>query len=127
MNLQNIKNHTLVKKHNCNVPDSIINNVPDMLALLVKLTAKPGKADELKEVLAITCGLVRANEPDVVEYHVMQSMEDPHIFKMFEVYRDEEALERHTSGTPYISELLPQLTAPLAEEPQVEMLHSTLF
>ncbi len=127
MNLQSLKDHPLLKHHNHKIPDSIVNDAPPMMAVIAKLTAKPGKSDELKEILAIACSLMRVNEPGVVEMHAMQSKEDPHIFKMFEVYRDEAALEEHRSGTPYWAEVLPKLLALLAEDPEDEWLHSILY
>ena len=55
----NIENHPLLKAHPHKIPASIANNDPPMMAVIAKLTAKPGMADHLKEVLAIACSLVR--------------------------------------------------------------------
>ena len=120
----NIENHPLLKAHPHKIPASIANNDPPMMAVIAKLTAKPGMADHLKEVLAIACSLVHPNEPGIPQYHATQSREDPHIFKMFEVYRDQAALDHHTSGTPYIEQLLPMIINSLAVDPELEWLDS---
>lgn len=120
----NIASHPLLAANPHKIPETILNDSPPMMAVIARLTAKPGRADELKEVLAIACSLVRVNEPDVVQYHAMQSRENDHVFTMFEVYRDEAALEHHTRGTPYIEKLLPMIMDPLACEPELEWLDS---
>lgn len=120
----NIANHTLLAAHPHKIPETVQKDAPPMMAVIARLTAKPGRANELKEVLAVACSLVRENEPDVVQYHVMQSRENDHIFSMFEVYRNEAALEYHINGTPYIARLMPMIMQPLACDPELEWMDS---
>ena len=113
-------------EHGAVTPRSVTEGRPPMIALLVTLTAKSGFGDQLYEGLLCAVSLVRVNEPGVVAYHVARSRDNPDIFKMYEVYRDQDAFDHHMSGTRYIEKLSPYILEPLVTAPEVEYLDSIM-
>ncbi len=71
------------------------------IALIAKLTAAEGKADELKEALG---GLIAAadSEPGLEVYSVHQAEDDPDTFYFFELYVDQAALDVHGKAEPMV-------------------------
>lgn len=69
------------------------------IALIAKLTAAEGKADELKDALG---ALIAAadSEPGLEIYSAHQDNEDPNTFYFFELYTDQAALEVHGKAEP---------------------------
>jgi len=66
-----------------------------MLALLVKLTIKPEYHDAF---MAATLSDARGSvydESGCLRFDVLQAASDPHTLYLYEVYRDEQALEAH--------------------------------
>jgi len=71
-----------------------------MVAVLVYLQVKP---DCLDQFLAETKANARNSrkEPGVVRFDVIQEVDDPTRFALFELYRDEQAIEAHRATAHY--------------------------
>ena len=68
------------------------------VAIVAKLTAADGKADELKAVIAELVGAVADTEPDTVIYAAAQDNDDPSVFWFYEYYGSEDAAAAHADG-----------------------------
>ena len=65
-----------------------------MFALFVELTAMPEHADTLSGVLEQLTQLA-ATEPGVISYTTHRSLEQPHVFMLYELYRDRAGWQTH--------------------------------
>ena len=68
-----------------------------MLVLMVNVKVKRGKRETFIEVVREDAESTMANEEGNFQFSVVQDSEDPDRFFLFEVYRDEAALEAHRS------------------------------
>lgn len=69
------------------------------VAVVAKLTAAEGKADELKAVITELVGAVRDAEPGTLVYAAAQDSEDPSVFWFYELYGSPETAAEHAGGT----------------------------
>ena len=71
-----------------------------MVAVLVYLQVKTGSLDQF---IAETKANARNSrqEPGVVRFDVIQQVDDPSRFVLFELYRDEQAIEAHRATAHY--------------------------
>jgi quinol monooxygenase YgiN len=69
------------------------------VAVVAKLTAAEGKADELKAVIADLVAAVRDGEPDTLVYAAAQDAEDPAVFWFYELYGSPESAAAHAGGS----------------------------
>lgn len=76
----------------------------DPLHLIAMFTAKPGKAEALRDLLEGLIEPTRA-EPGCLDYRLMADREDERRFIFVEAWRDDEALEAHFE-TPHLQEAL---------------------
>ena len=90
--------------------------------LMVVLTAKPERAEELNDRLLDQIELTRA-EPGNVTYHLNRGRVDKNIFYFYEAYSGVAAFRDHLD-TPYIKQLLADLPPYLATD--VEMTFLTM-
>ena len=67
------------------------------IALIAKLTAAEGKADELEAALANLIGAADS-EPGLEIYSVHADTSDPGVYWFYELYRDSDALDVHGKG-----------------------------
>jgi quinol monooxygenase YgiN len=90
------------------------------IALIAKLTAAEGKADELKEALR---ALIEAAESEsgLEVYAANQAADDPQVFWFFELYADQAALDVHGKEDP-MRGAMKQLGGLLGGRPEVTML-----
>lgn len=63
-------------------------------------TAKPGEEDAVREALSNLSPASR-EEPGNLHYQAYQSPEEPHIFRIFEVYVDEAAFAAHGASAHF--------------------------
>ena len=77
------------------------------------ITARPGAERELRERLVNAVALSRT-EPGNLMAVLLADPEDPERFAIFEIYRDEEAMEAHRNA-PYAKEAAPIIHALFAE------------
>jgi quinol monooxygenase YgiN len=71
-----------------------------MITLIATITAK---ADSIEELKAELLNLVKhtTQEPGCIKYVLHQEIENPHIFRFYEQFKDQAAFEYHGSQ-PYI-------------------------
>ena len=73
-----------------------------MIVLRVEMVVKPGTEEKCKEYIRILQEHSR-KEPGCVQYAGHQSLEDSRRFFMYEVYKDQTALQAHRDA-PYFKE-----------------------
>ena len=67
----------------------------NVLTVVAKLSAKPGKGDELAAILREQVAAVRKAEPDCLIYRLHRSKKNPDLFLFYEQYRSEAAFDLH--------------------------------
>jgi (4S)-4-hydroxy-5-phosphonooxypentane-2,3-dione isomerase len=83
------------------------------VSLLARLTAKEGKADELMAAFEPLIEQVR-NEPGTLLYVMNRAKDNPDMFWVSELYRDDEAFAAH-SGSDAMAKAMPILGPLIAE------------
>jgi quinol monooxygenase YgiN len=91
------------------------------VAVVAKLTAAEGKADELKTVITDLVSAVRDGEPDTVVYAAAQDAEDPAVFWFYELYGSAEAAAAHAGGAA-LAEAGGRMRGLLAGRPEIHRL-----
>ena len=61
----------------------------NVLSVVARLKAAPGKGDALQALLVEQAGVVRAAEPGCLVYRVHRSTTDPDVFLFYETYADD--------------------------------------
>ena len=79
----------------------------DLLTVVATMRAKPGKEQELRELLESLIPPTRA-EADCVTYALHQGTRDPAVFIFYELWTDQAALDAHL-GTPHLQAALPKI------------------
>ncbi len=71
-----------------------------MTVRAIEVQVKPGRTEEF---IAVTLANHRGSlaEPGVLRFDVLQSAEDPSSFLLYEVYRDEAAIQAHKETPHY--------------------------
>ncbi len=77
------------------------------IAVVVKITAAPGKRDDVAQVLGNMFPTVE-EEAGTVLYILNEDLGNPDVLWMYEYYSDQAALDAH-SGSPAMAELLGSL------------------
>lgn len=80
---------------------------PRLLTVVATMKAKPGKEQELRELLESLVAPTRA-EGDCVTYALHQGTQDPSAFVFIEHWTDQAALDAHL-GTPHLQAALPRI------------------
>lgn len=83
------------------------------VTLAVTWIAKPGNEERITEILRRMMPLTH-EEPGCVHYYAHQSPDEPTRFFLYEQYRDEAALEAHSSSD-YFKDLVLGQAVPLLE------------
>ena len=91
------------------------------VAIVAKLTAADGKADELKAVIAGLVAAVEAEEPGTLIYAAAQDDDDPAVFWFYEYYGSEDAAATHSGGSA-LAEAGANMRGLLAGRPEVHRL-----
>jgi len=73
-----------------------------MLALLVSIRIKAGQRDAFVTALMDDARGSVGNEPGCLRFDVLQDNADPNTIYLYEVYRDEKALEAHRQAPHYL-------------------------
>ncbi|NEK56774.1 antibiotic biosynthesis monooxygenase [Geodermatophilus sabuli] len=81
-------------------------------------TAQPGKEDVVREALTVLAPASR-NEPGCQTYVVHQDPEQPSVFKIFEVYDDEDAFKKHATYPHFEEHALGKAIPALANRERV--------
>jgi quinol monooxygenase YgiN len=85
-----------------------------MIVLVATYVAKAGKGDEVAAGLRRMAPLVQQHEPGCVLYQANRSRENADQFLLYEVYRDQAAVEAHRE-TPHFKEIIEGAVVPLLE------------
>jgi quinol monooxygenase YgiN len=91
---------------------------PDMLINSIHYTFAPKDA-ELAESLFRQLRDASRKEPGVVQFDVGQSREKPNVFALWEVYRDQEAVDAH-AASEHFQRLVVNGVRPLAQGRNIE-------
>jgi quinol monooxygenase YgiN len=67
----------------------------------VRMTAKPGQADAVLDLLLINPRRIEEGEEGNLAFAVHRSLDDPNEFWLYETWESEEAVERHESGEAF--------------------------
>ena len=89
----------------------------NLLTVVADLVAKPGKEEELRQVLL---GLIEPTrkEEGFVQYDLHVSTDDPRRFVFYENWTSREALDRHLQ-TPHLQAFIAAADELLAEPPRI--------
>jgi quinol monooxygenase YgiN len=90
-----------------------------MIVLTAVIQAKPGKEQELKNLLMSLFPKV-SQEVGVIEYKLHSAQSVPGKFFFYEKYRDRQTLDQH-SNTPYLQDVFSKMDGLISEKPQVEL------
>lgn len=94
----------------------------EKVAVHVKLTATPGKGDEL---VAAFAGIYQEGgldtEPGTVLHVIHQAKDDPDTVVFYEVYENQGALDAHGQG-PVLKSVYPKLAGLVAGAPEMTFL-----
>jgi quinol monooxygenase YgiN len=91
------------------------------VAVVAKLTAAEGKADELRSVIADLVKSVDETEPDTLLYAAAQDDDDPAVFWFYEYYGSADAAATHSGGTA-LAQAGADMRGLLAGRPEVHRL-----
>lgn len=91
------------------------------IGVIAKLPVQEGKMAEFEAVFTELARQVRANEPGNLAYQLTKSRTEPGVYKVLELYKDQDALTHH-SGTDHFKAAGPRFAAVLAGRPEIEYL-----
>ncbi|MFZ5720683.1 MAG: putative quinol monooxygenase [Pseudomonadota bacterium] len=91
------------------------------IGVIAKIPVQEGKAAEFEAFFTELAKQVRANEPGNIAYQLTKSRTEPNVYKVLELYKDQEALTHH-GGTEYFKAAGPKFAAVLAGRPEIEYL-----
>ena len=66
-------------------------------SFIATLRSKPDRRDDLIALQTELKSLVHEHEPDVLNYELLQSEDDPNLFYCIATFRDEAAYDKHMS------------------------------
>ena len=69
-----------------------------MISLVVRLDVRPERHEEFLAAITRNAAASFEDEPGCLRFDVCRSQADPHHFVLYEVYRDEAALDAHRSA-----------------------------
>jgi quinol monooxygenase YgiN len=90
-----------------------------MIVLVAKYFVKPGHMDDVAAALQKMAPLVKAHEPGCATYHVSRSTDRPDLFMLYEVYKDDAALQAHRA-TPHFKDIIEGTIVPMLEKRERE-------
>ena len=91
------------------------------IVLLATFTVRADSADAFEAVIARLAPQVRATEPGVTLYQLARSKDDPLVYRMWETYADQAAVDAH-GHTPHLLAEMDALMACQAKPPVIEFL-----
>lgn len=89
-------------------------------ALIARYHVKPGNAGLVEQTLRAMSERVRADEPGCLAYHANIDTENDHLFCLYEVYVDEDALAAHRE-TAHFKELIEGVIVPVLDQREREL------
>ncbi|MGA0607574.1 putative quinol monooxygenase [Phenylobacterium sp. VNQ135] len=91
------------------------------IGVIAKLPIQEGKTAEFEAFFNELAKQVRANEPGNIAYQLTKSRTEPNVYKVLELYKDQDALTHH-GGTDHFKAAGPKFAAVLAGRPEIEYL-----
>jgi autoinducer 2-degrading protein len=73
-----------------------------MIVLMVNISIKPEHKEECMEAMMGDAIGSNRDEPGCLRFDVLQDSEDPNLIHLYEVYKDEAALEAHRQAPHYV-------------------------
>jgi quinol monooxygenase YgiN len=92
-----------------------------MIGIIATLKVQEAKAAEFEGVFKALAEQVRANEPGNLCYQLTKSRTEPGVYKVLELYKDQDALTHH-GQTEYFRAAGPKMGPCLAGRPEIETL-----
>jgi quinol monooxygenase YgiN len=97
----------------------------NVVTVIARIRAAPGKADALAAMLTEQAGVVRNAEPGCLVYRPHRSTKDPDLFVFYEQYADEAAFEAHRDAPHIVAYRKRRETEGLAAGPvEIEVLRA---
>jgi quinol monooxygenase YgiN len=91
----------------------------EKLTVVARITAKPGREDEVKQALLANVAPTRA-ERGCIDYDLHQSHQDPAVFLFYENWESQKDLDAH-SQSPHIQALRARAADLFAEPVLIEL------
>lgn len=91
-----------------------------MIALIATLKIAEGKTADFEAAFAKANEIVRANEPGCLLYQLTRSRTQPNVYKVMELYKDEDAFAFHRDGEH--RKAAPSITSMFDGRPEIEFL-----
>ena len=91
------------------------------IGVIAAIRIQDGKGAEFEAFFGELAKQVRANEPGNIAYQLTKSRTEPNLYKVLELYADQDALTLH-GGTEYFKAAGPKFGAVLAGRPEIEYL-----
>ena len=92
-----------------------------MIGVIATLKVAEGKNAEFEAIFTELAKQVRANEPGCVAYQLTKSRADGQVYKVLELYKDQDALVAHGS-TEYFKPAQPKMGPCMGGRPEIEYL-----
>jgi quinol monooxygenase YgiN len=92
-----------------------------MIGVIATLKIQDGKDAEFEAIFGELAAQVRANEPGCKMYQLTKSRTEAGVYKVLELYADQDALTHH-GGTDYFRSIGGRMGPCLAGRPSVEYL-----
>ena len=92
-----------------------------MIGVVATLKVQEGKGSEFEAVFTDLSKQVRANEPGNIVYQLTKSRTDPTVYKVLELYKDEDALKAH-GQTDYFKAAGAKMAPCMGGRPEIEYL-----
>ncbi len=73
------------------------------ITYFVRMVAKPGRADEVENLLLTNPRRIEQGEPGNLAFAVHKGRDNPNEFWLYETWESEEAVTRHESGAAFRS------------------------
>ena len=91
------------------------------IAVVATIRIRPGSAAEFEATFKALAKQVRANEPGNIVYQLTKSRTDATVYKVLELYKDEDALKAH-GGTDYFKAAGAKMGPCMGGRPEIEYL-----
>ena len=92
-----------------------------MIGVVAVLKVQPDKSGDFEKVFLDLQNKVKANEPGCLVYQLTKSKTEAGIYKVLELYKDQDALTHH-GGTDYFKAAGPKFAGVLGGRPEIEYL-----
>ena len=96
-----------------------------MIGIVATIKVQDGKQADFEAVFLELTAKVRENEPGNVLYQLTKSRADAAMYKVIELYKDQDSLTAH-GGSEHFRELGRKMGAFMAGRPEIEYLDAVL-